>query len=314
LSTFRNELGANRKILWIASAGGHLEQALRIELNTGVNRESLWLTFDTPQTRSRLANRRHEFIPYVAPRDMRGAIRSARRAAGIAEHESFDLVASTGAGVALFALPLLAQRGLPAVFIDSVTRAEVPSTTGCLLALTSKVRTLTQHEQLASRRWDYAGSVLSGLRSKATPGSLPPRRFFVTLGSIQPYRFDRAVDAVLRVLRPTDEVVWQLGATTRDDLPGIVHDQVSQSEMRQFYLDADVVLTHAGIGSLILAAETGTSAMVMVRSRRYREHVDDHQRHIADYLLRAGVVREFSLEDPRRRSVEEASRSALEFS
>jgi hypothetical protein len=92
--------GASPKVLWIVSSGGHLAQAHRIEGLIGRNSGSVWVTFDSPQSQSLLESRRVEFVDYVAPRDVRGALRVASRVRKLARRESFDLVVSTGAAIA----------------------------------------------------------------------------------------------------------------------------------------------------------------------------------------------------------------------
>jgi UDP-N-acetylglucosamine transferase subunit ALG13 len=41
--------------------------------------------------------------------------------------------------------------------------------------------------------------------------------------------------------------------------------------------EADVVVTHAGVGSVLCAREAGHVPVVVPRLHRYDEHVDDHQ-------------------------------------
>ncbi|WP_280759837.1 glycosyltransferase [Prescottella agglutinans] len=129
---------------------------------------------------------------------------------------------------------------------------------------------------------------------------------FVTLGTIQPYRFDRAVDAVLAVIEPGDEVVWQVGSTVRADLPGTVLREVSQDEFRRLSSESDVTVTHAGVGSILELLDLGRVPVIAVRSGGFDEHVDDHQRQIADEMVRRGLVFELDLEAPSREAFERA--------
>ena len=110
--------------------------------------------------------------------------------------------------------------------------------------------------QHRSTRWCARGGPVVGL----------PLKILVTLGTIAPYRFDRAVDAVLSLLGPGDEVTWQLGATTRTDLPGRVVTQVSPKEMETMSLEADVVVAHSGVGSILQQFSVGKSSVLAVRS------------------------------------------------
>jgi UDP-N-acetylglucosamine transferase subunit ALG13 len=53
---------------------------------------------------------------------------------------------------------------------------------------------------------------------------------------------------------------------------------------------ANAVITHAGVGSIILAVRHGHVPVVMPRLRRYGEHVDDHQADLTRRLERDGLV------------------------
>jgi UDP-N-acetylglucosamine transferase subunit ALG13 len=55
-----------------------------------------------------------------------------------------------------------------------------------------------------------------------------------------------------------------------------------------------VVITHAGVGSVIGLIESGIFPVVVPRRARHGEHVDDHQEEIAELVanLGIGLVRE----------------------
>jgi UDP-N-acetylglucosamine transferase subunit ALG13 len=53
---------------------------------------------------------------------------------------------------------------------------------------------------------------------------------------------------------------------------------------------ARVVITHAGVGSILAAVAAGHTPIVVPRLRRYGEHVDDHQLEFALALGRRGDV------------------------
>jgi UDP-N-acetylglucosamine transferase subunit ALG13 len=53
---------------------------------------------------------------------------------------------------------------------------------------------------------------------------------------------------------------------------------------------ADAVVSHSGIGSAIAVLESGRCPLLVPRERRFGEHVDDHQRQIADELSARGLA------------------------
>lgn len=110
---------------------------------------------------------------------------------------------------------------------------------------------------------------------------------FATVGTHhQP--FDRLVDAVAGV--HDQEVVIQYGHSSRPVAVERAEPFMSFSEMERLMGEADVVVTHAGVGSVLLALRHGHVPLVMVRLRRNGEHVDDHQAELATALAQRGEV------------------------
>lgn len=314
MTSFKDVFGTVPKVLWIASSGGHVAQAHRIEKILGPNPASRWVTFDVPQTRSLLEGRQVDYVDYVAPRDFRGAWRAARRIRKIAKQDRFDFVISTGSAIAFFALPLLALVDhLPVFYVESLARSTGPSLTGRLMRLAPRVRTFTQYESWSTGAWRYTGTILDSFRRiEARPvASSTGRRVFVTLGTIRPYRFDRLVDAVLAITNEDDDLVWQLGVTTRSDLPGRVYESLSGADMERHFAEADVVITHSGVGSLLAAFEQGKMPILAVRDDAHSEHVDDHQKYIADVATSRGIALRMDLDAPSRAVMDSAVRARI---
>ncbi len=267
------------KYLFVASTGGHLAQLLRFSNTFEHSPESLWITFDTAQSRSILQGKRVEYVPYVASRDVKGVVGAARIAKRLLSSESFDLVVSTGAGLALAVLPQARLRGIPTRYIESVSRLDGPSMTGKILALTRSADLYTQHPSWSSSAWKSHPSVLASF--ERVPRTKPQtRKLFVTLGTIKKYRFDRLVDAVAKS-GAEEGTTWQLGQTHRNDLRGDVNLDMSADSFTLAAAQADVVITHAGVGTILQLLEMGIYPIVVPRSRSYLEHVDDHQWQIA---------------------------------
>jgi len=107
---------------------------------------------------------------------------------------------------------------------------------------------------------------------------------FVTLGTHQ-QPFDRALDLVSALPRP-DALLVQHGATqARPSLPGIEWlDYLDWEPLTARMRDAEVVITHAGVGSAVTAIRAGKKPVLLPRLARYGEHVDDHQLELAERL------------------------------
>lgn len=279
--------GSGGKAALICSTGGHLAELLRLEASFGRHPDSLWITFDTPQSRQLLEGRRVAMLPYIGPRDLRGTLAAVAPIHKMLRSEPFDAAISTGAAVATAALPLAAGLGIPSTYVESVCRVEGPSTTGRLLQNVPTVHLRTQTSAWAGGRWHPCTSVLSTYR--AAPRASAGRRLFVTLGTIRGYRFDSVVDALLRAGLVDDSTVWQVGETTRDDLPGRVHDYLTPEQFADEATRADVVVTHAGVGTLLELLSLGIFPVLATRRAERREHVDDHQSQIASLVNELGI-------------------------
>ncbi|NYF12670.1 UDP-N-acetylglucosamine transferase subunit ALG13 [Pseudoclavibacter sp. JAI123] len=279
-------MSEQRKLLLIASTGGHLAQLTRMQSRLGAAENSLWVTFDTEQSRSLLDGRRVLFVPYVAPRDWRSLLKAAQIIDRRLRVENFDGAVSTGAGLALAGLPLARRRGIPASYIESVSRVEGPSLSGRLLYASRLVKMHTQHSAWATGRWNPIPPVLAEYRTvqrQAQETQCAPK-VFVTLGTIKPYRFDSLVDRLLETGVCGENTTWQLGVTDRDDLPGAVHTYMDAKEFESSAREADVVVTHAGVGTVMDLLNMGKSPVVVPRRAAHGEHVDDHQQQITSLL------------------------------
>jgi UDP-N-acetylglucosamine transferase subunit ALG13 len=285
-------LPSGGRLVLAASTGGHLAQLSRIAPSLGAADDSLWVTFDSPQSRSLLHDRDVLHVPYVSPRDVKGAL-AARRL--LDEHLAafgirYDGVVSTGAAVALSAFTAAHTRKLPHLYIESVSRTDGPSLTGRLVAAGRLASLRTQHRSWEHGRWRYEGSVLDEYETLLADRPAPARpRLFVTLGTIRPYRFDALVDAVVATGLADETTVWQLGVTDRQDLPGHVVGQISAHEFEHYAREADVVVTHAGVGTIMQLLDWGKSPVVVPRRRSAGEHVDDHQSLITALLRERGL-------------------------
>lgn len=96
--------------------------------------------------------------------------------------------------------------------------------------------------------------------------------------------FDRLVRAADALAAAGDEVVVQAGASEVALEHATGRPWYRPSQLEQLAAASEVVIAHAGPGSLALARRAGRWPVVVPRSARHGEHVDDHQIHFADRL------------------------------
>lgn len=112
---------------------------------------------------------------------------------------------------------------------------------------------------------------------------------FVTVGTNEA-RFDRLLHAVAEL--PIDEsLLIQHGHSARIGRPNAeLIDFLSFERMVETIRSARVVLTHAGVGSMMVALANGKRPIVVPRRRSFGEAVDDHQLQLGRRFAAAGLV------------------------
>jgi UDP-N-acetylglucosamine transferase subunit ALG13 len=71
---------------------------------------------------------------------------------------------------------------------------------------------------------------------------------------------------------------------------GVAHDFLPFGAMVELIEQADIVVSHAGVGSIMCALQAGHVPVVFPRLRRFSETVDDHQAELAAALSQRGTV------------------------
>jgi UDP-N-acetylglucosamine transferase subunit ALG13 len=128
-----------------------------------------------------------------------------------------------------------------------------------------------------------------GAGAAAATDMLPPERvvIFVTVGA-SPRPFGRMLRAV--AMLPGEQLFVQHGPGMPPPGTSKAVDFLSFAEMAHAMASAEVVISHAGAGSIICALSAGHTPLVMPRLARYSETVDDHQLELARALEAQGRV------------------------
>jgi UDP-N-acetylglucosamine transferase subunit ALG13 len=109
---------------------------------------------------------------------------------------------------------------------------------------------------------------------------------FATVGS-SPVGFARMMEALEAV--PPGELTVQHGPAPAP--PGATgHDFLPFGRIVDLMRAADVVVSHAGVGSIMCALQAGHQPIVFPRYERFGETVDDHQAELASALAQRGTV------------------------
>jgi UDP-N-acetylglucosamine transferase subunit ALG13 len=116
----------------------------------------------------------------------------------------------------------------------------------------------------------------------------------VATGASQ-FPFDRLLRAVSS-LDAGERVVVQHGCSAVQPDGAECVDFLPMPDLAALVREARVVVTHAGVGSILLCLTNGRSPVVVPRLKRFGETVDDHQLSSARRFAAAGLVT--LVEDP----------------
>lgn len=133
----------------------------------------------------------------------------------------------------------------------------------------------------------------------------------VVLGT-QDKPFTRLLEAIQNQCRQEEireRIVVQAGHTffLSDDME--IFDFLPEPEMERMICEADIIITHAGVGSVVSALKYGKKVIAAARLKKFGEHVNDHQTQLLDVLEKKGYIltlREFD-------KLDEVLRKAKDF-
>ncbi len=113
---------------------------------------------------------------------------------------------------------------------------------------------------------------------------------FATVGTQLP--FDRLLLALnsWAVRNPDVPILAQSGSSTRSFSHIETVSQLSQSQFREHFEAARLVVAHGGMGSILSAAELGKPIILMPRRAKFQEHRNDHQQDTANEMSRLSNV------------------------
>lgn len=122
---------AKRRVMLVASTGGHLAQLTRM-WPEWTDDDRVWVTFDKSDARSALRGERIVHAHHPTTRSLKNAARNLWLAVRVLRREQPDVVVSTGAGVALPFFVVARLTRTPTVYLEVVDRVDSRTLTGRL--------------------------------------------------------------------------------------------------------------------------------------------------------------------------------------
>jgi UDP-N-acetylglucosamine transferase subunit ALG13 len=105
--------------------------------------------------------------------------------------------------------------------------------------------------------------------------------------------FTRLLDAVNNYAKTSKEkIIVQRGLTPYESKYMEVHDFFSPDETEKLIKEADIVITHGGVGTITTALKYHKPVIAVARLKKYGEHTNDHQKQIIEKFTDNGYILE----------------------
>ncbi len=117
---------------------------------------------------------------------------------------------------------------------------------------------------------------------------------FVTLGT-QDKTFERlliAIDKAIEKGEITEKVIVQAGNTKYESKNMEIMDLITPEEFDKYVKECDILITHGGTGSILNGIKKGKKVIAAARLKKYKEHVNDHQKQIIKEFEKEGFLLE----------------------
>ncbi len=114
----------------------------------------------------------------------------------------------------------------------------------------------------------------------------------VTLGT-QDKVFPRLLEAIDKAIEEkiiTERVVVQAGNTKYESNNMEIFSFIPYEEFNDMINQCDILITHAGVGSIITGINHNKKVIATARLKKYGEHANDHQLQILDTFEQSGYI------------------------
>lgn len=117
---------------------------------------------------------------------------------------------------------------------------------------------------------------------------------FITVGSSEEYKFPRLLQIVDELcdegVISGQDVIAQIGYTEYEPRNYKSFDMTSDEEFKELVAKADIIITHAGTGSVTSALKAHKKVIIFPRRFEFKEHLDNHQLELAELFTNQGYT------------------------
>ena len=117
-----------------------------------------------------------------------------------------------------------------------------------------------------------------------------------------------AIDSQIKNKKIKDKVIVQAGCTDYKSDNMEIFDLIDKEKLDKLVDEADIIITHAGVGSILGALEKNKKVIAAARLSKYNEHTNDHQVEILKEFKERGYILELSDFDKLDEVIKEAKK------
>lgn len=276
----RRMLMRRTELLLVCQPGGHLYELLALN-QVWAQRKHAWFTLRSTDTVSALSGERVFFAFGPTPRSLLRLALNTIVVAFVLLRVRPRWILTTGAALAVPAAWVGKLFGVKTIYIECAGRVNEPSLSMRLVAPIAQTMYVQWPEQAgAFKRALFCGTITPALRhsgpelpeANATSRSAP---VVATVG-MTPYPFDRFIELVDQ-LAATTPVLVQTGFSLRAPQNANAVNFLEPKDLTDACVGAKAIVTHGGIGSVMLAWKAGIRPIVVPRRMELGENVDNHQ-------------------------------------
>ena len=88
----------------------------------------------------------------------------------------------------------------------------------------------------------------------------------------------------------TEKVIVQAGYTKYESDNMEIVDFISREKIEKLQQEANLIITHGGVGSIIQSIEKGKKVIAVARLHEYGEHVNNHQKEIVELFNKKDYI------------------------
>lgn len=116
----------------------------------------------------------------------------------------------------------------------------------------------------------------------------------VTLGT-QDKDFSRLLKAIDKLIEKKvikEKVIVQAGYTKYKSKNMQIFDLIDQEELENLADKCSLLITHGGVGSILMGIKKNKKIIAAARLSKYKEHTNDHQKEIIKEFVKDGYIKE----------------------